>query len=48
MHILILEDDPGVSGLYANALQGDGHRVSVCASFEEGRKALRQVVPDAL
>lgn len=48
MYILILEDDASVGGLYANALQGDGHRVAVCASFEEGREALRQVVPDAL
>ena len=48
MYILILEDDPSVGVLYANTLQGDGHRVAVCATFEEGREALRQVVPDAL
>ena len=48
MYILVLEDDPGVGSLYAAALQSDGHRVGLYASFEEARKALRQLVPDAL
>jgi DNA-binding response OmpR family regulator len=48
MEILILEDDPNVSNVYALALQSEGHHVRVYSSFEEARKALRESLPDAL
>lgn len=48
MNIFVLEDDAGVGSVYAAALQGAGHTVTVHLSFEEARKALRQSVPDAL
>jgi DNA-binding NtrC family response regulator len=48
MEILVLEDDPSLGVLYASTLQNDGHTVRVYASFEDARKALRELVPGGL
>src|SRR6266566_548182 len=46
--ILILEDDPVVAQVYERALQANGNEVTVCTKFEEARRQLKEVHPDAV
>lgn len=46
--ILLLEDEPTVSTMFATVLRGDGHDVVVCNHFEEARAEMRRQVPDAI
>lgn len=48
MRILVIDDEPAVSSLIAEALQRDGNDVVVAGSGEEGLAALDQTRPDAV
>jgi PAS domain S-box-containing protein len=46
VRILYIEDDPGLSRLVLMKLEGDGHRVEVCATGEEGLAAFDEALHD--
>jgi CheY-like chemotaxis protein len=45
LHILLVEDDPAVSGMYKLKLEMDGYRVTVAADGEEGLRVARDDKP---
>lgn len=48
MRILIIDDEPVVAGIFAEALTHEGNQVLVATSGEEGLKVLEQSLPDAV
>ena len=46
--ILVLDDEPAVAALYALALEGAGHQVIVCTSYEDARAHLKHDAPEGL
>jgi CheY-like chemotaxis protein len=45
LHILLVEDDPAVAGMYKLKLEMDGYRVTVAGDGEEGLRVARQEKP---
>ncbi|HVD00768.1 MAG TPA: response regulator [Candidatus Dormibacteraeota bacterium] len=48
LHILLVEDDPSVSGMYKLKLEMEGYRVTVCADGEEGLRVAREQKPQLI
>lgn len=48
LHILLVEDDPAVSGMYKLKLEMEGYRVTVCADGEEGLRVAREQKPQLI
>ena len=48
LHILLVEDDPAVSGMYKLKLEMEGYRVTVCADGEEGLRVARESKPHVI
>lgn len=48
LHILLVEDDPAVSGMYKLKLEMEGYRVTVCADGEEGLRMAREEKPQLI
>ena len=45
LHILLVEDDPAVAGMYRMKLQMEGYRVTVAPDGEEGLRIAREEHP---
>jgi len=48
MRILVIDDEPAVAAVIAEALREEGHEVSVAGSGEQGLRAIAEISPDAL
>jgi CheY-like chemotaxis protein len=48
LHILLVEDDPAVAGMYKLKLEMDGYRVSVAGDGEEGLRIAREHKPQLI
>ena len=48
MRVLMIDDDPEYMGLCTIILQDDGHEVTACSDFNEGRRLLANAHFDAL
>ncbi len=48
MRILVIDDEPVVAGIFANALTQEGNQVLVATSGKEGLQVLEQSRPDAV
>jgi CheY-like chemotaxis protein len=48
LHILLVEDDSAVSGMYKLKLEMEGYRVTVCADGEEGLRVAREQKPHVI
>ncbi|GAC1654511.1 MAG: hypothetical protein NVS9B1_05770 [Candidatus Dormibacteraceae bacterium] len=45
LHILLVEDDPAVAGMYKLKLEMDGYRVTIAGDGEEGLRIAREDRP---
>jgi CheY-like chemotaxis protein len=48
LHILLVEDDPAVSGMYKLKLEMEGYQVTVCTDGEEGLRVAREQKPQLI
>jgi CheY-like chemotaxis protein len=48
LHILLVEDDPAVAGMYRLKLEMEGYRVTVTADGEEGLRVAREQKPNLI
>jgi len=48
LHILLVEDDPAVAGMYRLKLEMEGYRVTVSADGEEGLRVAREQKPNLI
>ena len=48
LHILLVEDDPAVSGMYKLKLEMEGYRVTVAGDGEEGLRVAREQRPQLI
>jgi CheY-like chemotaxis protein len=48
LHILLVEDDPAVAGMYRLKLEMEGYRVTVAADGEEGLQIAREQRPQLI
>jgi DNA-binding response OmpR family regulator len=48
LHILLVEDDPAVAGMYKLKLEMEGYRVTIAGDGEEGLKAARDLRPQLI
>jgi CheY-like chemotaxis protein len=48
LHILLVEDDPAVAGIYKLKLELDGYRVTVAGDGEEGLRVAREQRPQLI
>src|SRR5207248_1954842 len=48
LHILLVEDDPAVAGMYRLKLEMEGYRVTVCRDGEEGLRVAREQHPNLI
>jgi two-component system phosphate regulon response regulator PhoB len=48
LHILLVEDDPAVAGMYKLKLEMDGYRVTVAGDGEEGLRVARELRPQLI
>ena len=48
LHILLVEDDPAVAGMYRLKLEMDGYKVTVAADGEEGLRIAREQRPQLI
>src|ERR1700694_1990740 len=48
LHILLVEDDPTVAGMYRLKLEMEGYRVTVAGDGEEGLKIAREQHPQLI
>ena len=48
LHILLVEDDPAVAGMYKLKLEMEGYRVTVAGDGEEGLRIAREMRPQLI
>lgn len=48
LHILLVEDDPAVAGMYKLKLEMEGYRVTVAGDGEEGLRVAREMRPQLI
>ena len=48
LHILLVEDDPAVAGMYKLKLEMDGYKVTVAGDGEEGLRIARDLKPQLI
>jgi DNA-binding response OmpR family regulator len=48
LHILLVEDDPAVAGMYRLKLEMEGYRVSIAGDGEEGLRVAREQRPQLI
>ena len=48
LHILLVEDDPAVAGMYKLKLEMEGYRVTVAGDGEEGLRIARETRPQLI
>ena len=48
LHILLVEDDPAVAGMYRLKLEMEGYRVTVATDGEEGLRVAREQKPQLI
>jgi CheY-like chemotaxis protein len=48
LHILLVEDDPAVAGMYKLKLEMDGYRVTIAGDGEEGLRVAREQRPQLI
>jgi CheY-like chemotaxis protein len=48
LHILLVEDDPAVAGMYKLKLEMDGYKVTVAGDGEEGLRVAREQKPQLI
>ncbi|HEY8811057.1 MAG TPA: response regulator, partial [Candidatus Dormibacteraeota bacterium] len=48
LHILLVEDDPAVAGMYRLKLEMEGYRVTVAGDGEEGLRVAREHRPQLI
>jgi CheY-like chemotaxis protein len=48
LHILLVEDDPAVAGMYKLKLELDGYRVTIAGDGEEGLRVAREQRPQLI
>ena len=48
LHILLVEDDPAVAGMYRLKLEMEGYRVTVAGDGEEGLRVAREQRPQLI
>ena len=47
-HVVAIDDDPGLRGLYRDFLEGEGYRVTALPVSPDGPASLAALAPDAL
>jgi CheY-like chemotaxis protein len=48
LHILLVEDDPAVAGMYKLKLEMEGYRVTIAGDGEEGLRVAREMRPQLI
>jgi len=48
LHILLVEDDPAVAGMYKLKLEMEGYRVTIAGDGEEGLRIARELRPQLI
>jgi two-component system phosphate regulon response regulator PhoB len=48
LHILLVEDDPAVAGMYKLKLEMEGYRVTIAGDGEEGLRVARELRPQLI
>lgn len=48
MRILVIDDEPAVAAVIAEALREEGHEVSAAGGGEQGLRAMAEIPPDAV